>query len=152
MIKKIAKKAVKKTKKSKKDDNSQAHLLYKKIKSEYKEDPKYKELQSELKKLKLDIQNQKNKIDDLDYEFHEIHSKDLPGNVVERMPIEDLFDLNGKNNNRATLNDAIRLGKIQHEIEELLEKYDALHSKEKMLKVEMLQIKINSLINYSGEK
>lgn len=148
MIKKIAKKSIKKHKRIKKEENSQAFSLYKQIKSSHKQDPKYQELQLELKKLKSQIQNHQLEIDKLEYEFHEIHSKDLPDNVVERMPIEDLHELSGKKNNKASLNDAIRLGRIQKEIEGLLEDYDILHSKKKLLEVEMLQVKINNLINY----
>lgn len=146
MNKKIIKKSVKKHK-----NVDKASILYKEIKSNYKKDSKYKELQLELKKMQKEIQNQEHKLDDLDLEFHTIHSKELPDNVVERMPIEDLHDLYGKNQHKATLNDAIRLGKIQEEIGDLLDEYDLMHSKKKMLEVEILQVKINSLINY-GEK
>ena len=148
MIKKIAKKSIKKVLKN---ETGQAYSLYKEIKLSHKQDPKYKELQLELKKLKSEIQNHQSKIDKLEYEFHEIHSKDLPNNVVERLPIEDLHELSGKKNNKASLNDAIRLGRIQKEIENLLEDYDILHSKKKLLEVEILQVKINNLINY-GDK
>ncbi len=150
-MKKIAKKSVKKLKKVSKDEVEPVQSLYNKIKSNHKKDPKYKELQVELKKLQLEIQNQEGKLDSLDFEFHEIHSKELPENVVERMPIEDLHDLYGKNQHKATLNDAIRLGRIQQEIEILLDEYDKLHSKKKILEVEILQAKINNLINF-GDK
>ncbi len=145
MIKKISKKAIIRHVEGKR--KTKADCLYEEIKSNNKKDEEYKKLQKDLKDLKLQIQKQECKLDALHYEFHTIHSKELPENVVERMPIEDLHDLCGKSN-KATLKDAIRASKIQDEVEGLLEEYDEMHAKRRIIEADILQVKINNLLNY----